>query len=165
MGVTALATPTAARSATTATGPSASRASSAGTRALGIRHLDSDAATIQLATIELGDRVLRFFGRRHLDETEATRLTRKPVCDHRRGQHVARLREEFPQAFAGGGVRETADIQLGRHRLLLDLSPGSTVLRHTPRERKRAASAEARSGRLADRPSVHGRSLGASKRD
>src|SRR5262249_61459307 len=68
-----------------------------------------------------------------------------------------------PKASSVWGVRGTADVKLGRHRLLLDLSPG-TVLRHTPRERKRAASAEARSGRLvADRPSVHGPSLGASK--
>ncbi len=76
MSVAALSTTTTARSAPTAAG-SSSATGAPTTRAwpLGIRYLNGDAATVQFPTIELGDRVLRILGGRHLDEPEATGLT------------------------------------------------------------------------------------------
>src|SRR5512145_2271695 len=111
MRVPALASPTGAPAPAAArTPPTRTPATAAtGARSLGVGQLDDDPPTIQLPTVELRDRVLRPFGRLHLDESEAPRLTREPVGDHGRREHVAALGEELTERFAGGGVRKTAD--------------------------------------------------------
>src|SRR5262249_29487198 len=53
----------------------------AGARGLRVGHLDRDATPVELATVQLRDRVLRLLRRSHLDEPEAARLAREPVRD------------------------------------------------------------------------------------
>src|SRR5437660_5496567 len=146
MGVAALATATAA-ARTTTTGPATTArtpaaAATARPRRLRIRHLDGDPTTVQLTTVELGDRVLGSLRRVHLDEAEPARLAGEAVGDDGRRQHVAALAEELSQAITGSGVRKTADIQLGRHR-----NPRSLpLIGHAPRT-GRDVTPEARSVR------------------
>src|SRR5689334_15765285 len=91
LATTAAGTP-AARPATTGTTAATARTPAAATGAtgasLGVRDLDRDPATVELATIQLRDRVLRVLRRRHLDEPEAAGLSGEAIRDHRRRQHV-----------------------------------------------------------------------------
>src|SRR5262245_59919748 len=99
MGVAALAaaaTAAGAAAATTGT-PAAARA-----RRLRVRDLDRDATPVELAAVELGDRVLRLLVGVHLDEAETARLPGDPVGDDRRRQHVAALGEELAKPLTGG---------------------------------------------------------------
>src|SRR5205823_13543707 len=118
-------------------------AAAAATRArrLRIGDLHGDPATVQLAAVELGDRVLRFLGGVHLDESEAARLTGEAVGDHGRGEHVAALGEKFPQPIARRGIRETADIELGRH-----VGSSWTPFRYRSRPERGRVTSVARSG-------------------
>src|SRR5688500_17218739 len=102
----------AARATTTRTPPAAATRA----RCLRVRDLDRAAPAVELAAVELRDRVLGVFGRVHLDEAEAARLPGEPVGDDGGRQDVTALAEELPQAIAGGGVGKTADVELGRHR-------------------------------------------------
>src|SRR5437763_11785710 len=146
MGVAALATAAAARTTTTGAATTA-RTTAAATaaarpRRLRIRHLDGDPSTVQLAPVELGDRVLGCFRRVHLDEAEPARLAGEAVGDDGRREHAAALAEDLSQAVTGSGVRKTADIQLGRHR-----NPRSLpLIGHAPRT-GRDVTPEARSVR------------------
>src|SRR3989441_3761767 len=80
VGVAAVA-PAARAPSTARTAPTAARPVTAGSRAaaalaLGVRELDRDLPAVELTPVELRDRVLRLFRRRHLDEPEAARLPR-----------------------------------------------------------------------------------------
>src|SRR5262245_19108895 len=96
----------AAFAAAAATGASAPRATTAGTTAtaaarataaattaaaggLRVGDLDRDPTAIQLAAVQLGDRVLRLLSGGHLDEAEAPRLPGKAIRDHRGRENVA----------------------------------------------------------------------------
>src|SRR5439155_6703230 len=83
VGVAAVA-PAARAPSTARTAPTAARPVTAGSRAaaalaLGVRELDRDLPAVELTPVELRDRVLRLFRRRHLDEPEAARLSGEPV--------------------------------------------------------------------------------------
>src|SRR5439155_6891097 len=83
VGVAAVA-PAARAPSTARTAPTAARPVTAGSRAaaapaLGAREPDRDLPAVELTPVELRDRVLRLFRRRHLDEPEAARLSGEPV--------------------------------------------------------------------------------------
>src|SRR5205823_3773262 len=132
----ARATPAAAR-------PLAARPRAAAALALRVRDLDRDLPAVELPPVELGDRVLRLFRRRHLDEPETARLPGEAVSDHRRRQDIPRLAEELAKPLARCRVRKTTDIQFGRHVNPLDPLP---LVVHAPRTGRYVAS-EARFGR------------------
>src|SRR5205823_2252411 len=81
VGVAALAAAATAR--TPAAGTAAARTPAAGTpagtRGLRVGHLDGDTTPVELAAVELRDRVLRLLRRAHLHEPEPARLAREPV--------------------------------------------------------------------------------------
>src|SRR5262245_26556767 len=135
MRVAAVPPAAAARTAAAATGTSATTRPTAatGTWRLGVRNLHSDPPAVELAAVELRDRVLGLLGSAHLDKAESPGLAGETVGDHSRRQDIAALSKEFPEPFAGRGVCETADIQFGCHLNPLRLS---SALLHAPRTRK-----------------------------
>src|SRR5262245_28357019 len=104
--------PAAARTPTAAGAPAA-----AGPRGLRVGDLHGDAPAVELTPVELGARVLGLSGRVHLDEAKAARLSGEAVGDDGCGEDVTALGEELPKSFAGGGVGEPADVELGRHEI------------------------------------------------
>ena len=135
MRIAALAAAAAARTTTTGTAPTAAGTAAAAASATGawrlrIGNFDRDPATVQLASVDLADRILSVLSGVHFDEAKSARLTGKPVGDDRGREDVAALGEEFPQPLTRGGVCKTADVQLGRQRFSPELS--SAVF--TPRE-------------------------------
>src|SRR3989441_224934 len=76
--------PSTARTAPTPPRPVTAGSRAAAALALGGRALDRGLPAVELTPVELRDRVLRLFRRRHLDEPEAARLSGEPVGDHSR---------------------------------------------------------------------------------
>src|SRR5262249_31793069 len=97
--------------ATAAATPAAAPA--AGARRL--RALDLNGPAVDRRAVELADRLLGVFRRRHLDETEAARATGVAVRHHRGRLDVAGRGEDFAQTLIGGGEGQPADEKLDGH--------------------------------------------------
>src|SRR5205823_7815339 len=100
----------AAAPAVAATGPAAAAATAkaaapaaatAGTGTLGLFDLDGPA--VEAGPVELVDRLIGFFIRRHLDESEAARAAGVAIRHHARGLDVAACGERLAQALGRCG--------------------------------------------------------------
>jgi hypothetical protein len=125
------ATATAFSAATTAsTTPAISAAASTttATRAAGagasLVNLDSPSLQVGVVeSLDCGGRIGRF---RHLDETEAARLSREFVGDHYRAFDFPSLSKELRQVILRNRVGEVAYIQLSGHKSPPYFVPGSS---------------------------------------
>src|SRR5262249_17145235 len=95
--------------ATKATGPRPTARSGC------LRHVHHQLPALERLVVELADRRLRFGVRGHLDESESAGVTGHAIGDHRGRLDRAALAEVLAQALGGGGIGQTADIQIGRH--------------------------------------------------
>ena len=82
---------------------------------LGLRHFDLDGSAVEVASVEMSDRVLRLLVRLHLDKTEAFRPTTELVGDDGCRDNRAGLGEELTKSVAGGVEAEAADEEFLRH--------------------------------------------------
>src|SRR5262249_51902990 len=107
------ASPARSPSATARSATAARPASTAATRAGGlrIRDLHRDPAAVELAAVQLGDGRLGLLRRVHLDEPESPGLAREAIGDHGRGQDIATLCDYLTSPFARGAVRKTAYVE------------------------------------------------------
>src|ERR687892_329799 len=112
-----LAPPAAAAAATAATAPAESPAPAIASTALalGPGHLHLDLPAVQLASVQLGDGLLRLLGRRHLDEAEALRAPGHLVGDDGGRGYRSGLAEEPPERLVRGVEAEPADKELLGH--------------------------------------------------
>src|SRR5690242_1733018 len=74
---------------------------------------------VDVLAVELRDRLIGFFRRRHLDEAEAARTARFTIGHDRSRFDLSGRREHFTKPFRRCGERETADEQFLRHGQLL----------------------------------------------
>src|SRR5947199_138591 len=88
--------PEAAAAATTA-GPVTAEAAGPRTGAARRRLVDADRAAVEIEAVQPAERLVRFFGRRHLDEAEAARASRFAVRHDGGGHHDAEARESRAQ--------------------------------------------------------------------
>src|SRR5262245_49445754 len=89
--------------------------------------LDGQCAPSQRRAIELPDRLVRGFGRGHLDEAEAPRPARVTIVHDRDALDAGHLAKELAQFVRGGVEGEAADVKLLTH----EVSPDSAV-NHAP---------------------------------
>src|SRR5438445_3409577 len=102
------------RSVAAAAGEAPAPAVTAAGRALaGLAHVQG--AALQVLAVELGDRLLRLARRAHLDEAEATRLSRGAIGDDRDGLARPGLGEQCLQVLARGVEGKVADEDLLAH--------------------------------------------------
>src|SRR2546428_7643620 len=92
-------------------------------RARGLGEFDLQRPAVHFLTVELLDRGLRLFGRRHLDETEAARATGALLHHDRRRLNAARLCEHLAETLARRRKGQTPDEQFVRHRAPPNVSP------------------------------------------
>src|SRR5690606_28261226 len=81
----------------------------AGSHRLGF--VDGERTAFVLLAVELADRLLRLFVRRHLDEAEAFAAAGVTVRDDARRFHGAALGEQIAEGLFGGGERKVTDVQ------------------------------------------------------
>src|SRR5712691_10604976 len=129
----------------------------AAARALGLGKLDLQRPAIHLMTVELLDRRLGLFGRRHLDEAEPARAIGALLHHDRRRLNPARLREHLAKTLARRRKGKTPDEQFVRHRAPPNVSPAMNE--HALEQRKRAP--ETRS----DEEGVHQRTNNRTRHD
>src|SRR5439155_9696776 len=91
---------------------------------------------VHFLTVELLDRRVRIFGRRHLDEAEPARAAGLLLHHDRRGLDPARLREHFAKTFTRRRERQASDEQFVRHSAPPDEAPAVEI--HALEQRKRA---------------------------
>src|SRR5204862_5680902 len=113
----------AAAPAVAATGPAAAAAATAkaaapaaataGTGTLGLFDLDGPA--VEAGPVELVDRLIGFFIRRHLDESEAARAAGVAIRHHARGLDVAACGERLAQTLGRCGEGEASDEEFDSH--------------------------------------------------
>src|SRR5437762_13331981 len=84
-------------------------------RAPGLGNLDLQRPAVHFLTVELLDRRVRIFGRRHLDEAESARAAGLLLHHDRRGLDPARLREHFAKTLARRRERQASDEQFVLH--------------------------------------------------
>jgi hypothetical protein len=105
---TAAATPAISAASTTT---AATRAAGAGASLVNL-----DSPSLQVGVVESLDRSGRIGRLRHLDETEAARLSREFVGNHHRAFDFPSLRKELRQVVLRNRVGEVAYIQLSGHK-------------------------------------------------
>jgi hypothetical protein len=120
---------TATTTAAAATTPAISAASTTtATRAAGAGAslVNLDSPSLQVGVVESLDRSGRIGRLRHLDETEAARLSREFVGNHHRAFDFPSLRKELRQVVLRNRVGEVAYIQLSGHKSPPYFVPGSS---------------------------------------
>src|SRR5882762_6773289 len=102
----------------------------------GLGDLDLQRPAVHFLTVELLDRRVRVFGRRHLDEAEPARAARALLHHDRRGLDLARLGEHFSKTIARRRKRQASDEQFVRHGTPPTETPA--VKKHALEQRKQA---------------------------
>src|SRR5688572_26121671 len=87
----------------------------AGAIGLGLGDVHIQSPTVELAPVEVGDRLLSLFSRRHFDEAETARPASELVGHDVGREHGAGLREELAEPVPRGGKRNAAHEQFLRH--------------------------------------------------
>jgi hypothetical protein len=111
-------TTAAATTATAAVATTAAAATAAAATATALALLcdiDAERATLEVLAIELGERLLGAFGRRHLDEAEATRLTAHAIDHDVDRDNLTALGEARVEQVLGGVERKITDVETIRH--------------------------------------------------
>src|SRR5579885_3422524 len=90
---------------TAATAAAATAAESAFTRRRGTGFIDGQGASFDFLAVELADRLLSFFFRRHFYKSETFAASREFVDDDLSGINRARFAEELTKAFVCDGKR------------------------------------------------------------
>jgi hypothetical protein len=83
------------------------------------RFIDGQGTAIDFLAMELGDGSLRFLGRSHFHETEATGTSRYAVIDHLNPGDIARLGKEIGQVVFRHAEGQIAHIEFYAHFFLL----------------------------------------------
>jgi hypothetical protein len=115
---TAFSTATTTAAAATTPAISAAASTTTATRAAGAGAslVNLDSPSLQVGVVESLDRSGRIGRLRHLDETEAARLSREFVGNHHRAFDFPSLRKELRQVVLRNRVGEVAYIQLSGHK-------------------------------------------------
>ena len=79
------------------------------------RLVDDERPAVHLLLMELGDGLLGFFVRAHLDEREASRTACRHVAHHADGVHLAGPAEQFRELIFRRGIRKVADVESPAH--------------------------------------------------
>src|SRR5439155_26488450 len=106
-------------------GPAATRiaaikpaaATAASERWLRTRFVDCEAAPAELKRVQLRDRLLRLFVRRHFDEREPARASCGHIAHHLDRLDGSGARKEFLELRFARFVGQISDIQLSTHEL------------------------------------------------
>jgi hypothetical protein len=101
--------------ATTTEATAATTAAAAATRAALFGDVDAKAATLEVLTVEVLDRLLGTFGGGHLHEAEAAGLAGHPIQHERHFADFAASRKTLRDEILSGVEREITDVQTIRH--------------------------------------------------
>jgi hypothetical protein len=113
---TAFSTATTTAAATTPAISAASTTTATRAAGAGASLVNLDSPSLQVGVVESLDRSGRIGRLRHLDETEAARLSREFVGNHHRAFDFPSLRKELRQVVLRNRVGEVAYIQLSGHK-------------------------------------------------
>ena len=94
-------------------------------RALGLRtsFVHGEVASTVVVVVQRGDRVLRVFVGRHLDERKAARTARGHVTHHIDAFHSTGTGKQFLEVLFSGLVRQVSNVELSSHLSLLTFAP------------------------------------------
>jgi hypothetical protein len=118
VATTTTATATAATPAESAAAAATTAATAATTAAI-LRLFHRDLTSLDVAAVDLLDRLARFVFGRHLDEAEAARTTRLTVRDDLRVRYGAKAAEEVAQVQLGDRVRQITNVESRSHLFLV----------------------------------------------
>jgi hypothetical protein len=118
IATTAIATSVSTATTTAATTITTATTTAAATLFTRLGFVDSQGATTEHGTIELGDCCFRFIIIAHFDKAKATGLTGELIFDHCGIGDITNFAEKFRQLFGCGAIRQTTHIDTHNYTAL-----------------------------------------------